>query len=60
MLLRLGLTLARRVPRRVMAYAVMLATFGAVGVMNWPLVLVVAVLAPISIAAAWPRGTGHA
>ena len=63
MLLRLGLTLANRVPRRVTAYAVMLATFVAVGVLNWPLVPVVAVLAPISIAMAWPRppaGAGHA
>ncbi|MPZ55603.1 MAG: chromate transporter [Rhizobiales bacterium] len=63
MLLRLGFTLAGRVPRRVAAYAVMLATFVAVGVLKWPLVPVVAVLAPISIIAAWPRspkGRGHA
>jgi chromate transporter len=63
MLLRLGFTLAGRVPRRVAAYAVMLATFAAVGVLNWPLVPVVAVLAPISIVAAWPRSparSGHA
>jgi chromate transporter len=55
MLLRLGFTLARRVPRRVAAYAVMLVTFGAVGVLKWPLLPVVAVMAPVSIAAAWPR-----
>jgi len=55
MLLRLGLTLARRVPRRLAAYTAMLATFLAVGVLNWPLVPVVAVIAPISILAAWPR-----
>jgi len=63
MLLRLGLTLARRVPRRAAAYAVMLATFVAVGVLRWPLIQVVAVMAPISIAFAWPRspsGSGHA
>ena len=60
MLLRLGLTLARRVPRQPMAYAVMLATFVAVGVLKWPLVLVVAVLAPVSIAFAWPRRPGGA
>jgi chromate transporter len=58
MLLRLGFTLAGRVPRRVTAYAVMAATFLAVGVLNWPLVPVVAVMAPISIIAAWPRGPG--
>jgi chromate transporter len=56
MLLRMGLTLARRVPRRATAYAVMLATFVAVGVLKWPLIQVVAVIAPISIALAWPRG----
>jgi chromate transporter len=58
MLLRLGFTLAWRVPRRIAAYAVMLATFVAVGVLKWPLVAVVAVLAPISIALAWPRKPG--
>jgi chromate transporter len=55
MLARLGLALANRVPRRLTAYAVMLVTFVAVGVLKWPLVPVVAVLAPISILAAWPR-----
>jgi chromate transporter len=63
MLLRLGLTLAWRVPRRAVAYAVMLATFAAVGVLQWPLVPVVAAMAPLSIAAAWPRsprGPSHA
>jgi len=60
MLLRLGLTLAWRVPRRLTAYAVMLATFVAVGVLKWPLVPVVAVAAPISIAMAWPRSPTRA
>jgi chromate transporter len=63
MLARLGLTLARRVPRRATAYAVMVGTFLAVGILKWPLVLVVAVMAPVSIALAWPRpplGPGHA
>jgi len=63
MLLRLGLTLARRVPRRPAAYAAMLVTFVAVGVLKWPLVPVVFVVAPISIALAWPRpprGAGNA
>jgi chromate transporter len=58
MLLRLGLTLARRVPRRVAAYVVMLVTFVAVGILKWPLIQVVAVMAPISVALAWPRGPG--
>jgi chromate transporter len=63
MLLRLGFTLARRVPRRIAAYVVMLATFVAVGVLRWPLLPVVAAMAPVSIAAAWPRkprGLDHA
>jgi hypothetical protein len=33
--------------------AIMVATFVAVGILNWPLVAVVPVLAPVSIAAAW-------
>jgi chromate transporter len=60
MLLRLGVVLAKRVPRRAVAYAVMLATFAAVGLLQWPLVPVVAVLGPISILAAWPRSPGRA
>jgi chromate transporter len=62
MLMRLGVVLTKRVPRRAVAYAAMAATFGAVGVLQWPLVPVVAVIAPLSIAAAWPRSpkAGHA
>jgi chromate transporter len=63
MLMRLGIVLVKRVPRRAVAYAAMLATFVAVGVLQWPLVPVVAIVAPISIAAAWPRkprAPGHA
>jgi chromate transporter len=59
MLLRLGIVFARRVKREVIPGLVMAATFVAVGIMHWPLIVVVAVLAPISIAAAWPR-TGDA
>lgn len=55
MLMRLGMVLAKRVPRRATAYAVMIITFTAVGVLKWPLLPVVAVMAPISIIAAWPR-----
>lgn len=32
-----------------------LATFGAIGIMHWPLALVLAVLLPVSIALAWVR-----
>jgi chromate transporter len=38
----------------------MLATFVAVGLLNWPLVPVVLVLAPLSIAASWPRARSDA
>jgi chromate transporter len=60
MLLRLGMVFARRVERRIVPGLVMAATFVAVGLLQWPLVAIVAVLAPISIAAAWPRGTSDA
>jgi chromate transporter len=38
----------------------MVATFIAVGIMRWPLILVVLVLAPISIAAAWSKASADA
>jgi chromate transporter len=60
MLLRLGIVFARRVKRRVVPGLIMLATFLAVGILNWPLVAVVLALAPLSIAAAWPRPSSHA
>jgi chromate transporter len=34
---------------------VLIATFIAVGILRWPLLPVMLVLAPISIAASWPR-----
>ena len=43
----------RRSARSVHGVAVVLATFVAVGILHWPLVLVVACVAPISVAAAW-------
>jgi chromate transporter len=55
MLLRLGVVLTRRVPWSLVPVAVMAATFIAVGILKWPLVAVVVVLAPVSIAAAWLR-----
>ncbi|MFD2265052.1 chromate transporter [Lacibacterium aquatile] len=45
----------RKTGGRWSSIAVMAATFIAVGVMRWPLVWVVLVLAPISVALAWPR-----
>ena len=55
MLLRLGVLFASRVKRRLVPALVMVATFVAVGILNLPLVAVVLVLAPLSIAVAWPR-----
>jgi chromate transporter len=60
MLLRLGIVFAGRLKRRVAPALIMAATFVAVGILNWPLVAVVLVLAPLSIAAAWPRRSGDA
>jgi chromate transporter len=60
MLMRLGLVFARRFRWHRIPASVAAATFVAVGILNWPLVVVVLVLAPISIAAAWPRPAGDA
>ena len=60
MLLRMGVNFAGRVRRRVVPLAILLATFLSVGVLKWPLVPVVLVLAPLSIAAAWPRKSADA
>jgi chromate transporter len=51
----LGLMTNRTLHRHVPSILVLLATFFAIGIMHWPLVPVLALLAPISIAAAWPR-----
>ena len=56
MLFRLGMTSARGAPRHLPSLLVLVATFVAVGIMQWPLLPVLAVLAPLSIALAWPRG----
>jgi chromate transporter len=53
MIFRMGITSARGSLRHVPSLLVLLATFFAVGIMRWPLLLVVLVLAPFSIAAAW-------
>ncbi len=60
MLLRLGVVLARRVPWNPVPVAIMGATFVAIGILKWPLVAVVLVLAPMSIAAAWLRPSSDA
>ena len=47
--LSMGLTAARRVPRRVFPLAIMAATFVAVGILQWPLLPVLILLAIPSI-----------
>jgi chromate transporter len=56
MVFRMGMTSARGSIRHIPSLAVLAATFVAVGIMQWPLVPVLAVLMPLSIAMAWPRG----
>jgi chromate transporter len=55
MMFRLGLTSARGAYRSIPSLVVLVATFVAIGVMQWPLLPVLLVLAPLSIAASWPR-----
>jgi len=52
---QLGLASNRTLHRHIPSMLVLVATFVAVGLLRWPLIPVLAVLAPISIAAAWPR-----
>ena len=58
--MRLGIVGAQRVMSRMAPTIAMLATFLAVGVFEWPLVPVVLIIAPLSIAAVWPRGARDA
>lgn len=53
--LSMGLRAARRALRRVVPGAVMALSFLGVGVLKLPMLVVVAVLAPISIGLAWRR-----
>jgi chromate transporter len=51
-----GLKMARRIPLSPPAVLIGAAAFAAAGVMSWPLVPVIAVLVPLSVAAsAWKR-----
>jgi chromate transporter len=58
--LRLGIVGAQRVMPRLAPTLAMIATFLAVGVFEWPLVPVVLAIAPLSVAAVWPRGARNA
>ena len=55
MLLRMAITTARAGLRNIASSIAMLATFVAVGVLQWPVLPVLAVIVPLSVAAAWPR-----
>ncbi len=58
MLLRFGIEAGKTAARGPLAIAVMAATFVAVGLLRWPMLPVVAVLAPLSVAACWPKDGG--
>ncbi len=58
MIFRLGMTCARGSLRHIPSLVVFASTFVGVGILRWPLVLVVLVLAPLSIAAAWHANSG--
>lgn len=53
LLIATGAKLALVLHRRGLPWLLVLLTLGGVGVMHWPLVAVVAVLAPLAILAAW-------
>lgn len=56
LLTRLGIQAGQTVKLGLAPVLATLATFIGVGVMQWPMLAVVAVVAPLSIAAAWPKG----
>jgi chromate transporter len=55
MIFRMGLTSAKGSVRHVPSALILVATFVAVGILQWPLVPVILVLAPLSVAASWSR-----
>ena len=56
LLLATGLKMAWPYRREPWALAIGALAFGGVGLLHWPLLAVVAVLAPLSIGLAWRRG----
>lgn len=55
MIFRMGLSSARGSLHHIPSLLVLIATFITVGILRWPLLLVVLVLAPLSIAACWKK-----
>jgi len=61
MILRTGVSAVHiSVTSGIVSIVIMLAVFVMIGVLKWPLLWVVAVMTPLSIAAAWPRKSGDA
>ena len=60
LLARMGMVSARSATKGVLPACVMLATFIGVGVMKWPMLAVVAVIAPISVVLAYMKGQRNA
>ena len=61
MILRTGLSAVQiSLMSGAVSILIMLATFVMIGVLKWPLLWVVAIMTPLSIAAAWPRKAGDA
>jgi chromate transporter len=56
MLLRMGITSAQAGLRSISSAVAMTTTFVLVGVLQWPVLPVLAVIVPLSVAAAWPKG----
>ena len=56
----LGITGLRRIGPKPVGLLFAAATFVTVGVLHWPLLPVVFVLAPLSVLAVWPRKARHA
>jgi chromate transporter len=60
MLLRTGVSAVQAIGRKPAALAVTVATFVAIGVLHFSLLIVVVVMAPISVLLSWPRSNADA
>jgi chromate transporter len=59
MLARMGLAAGRMATKNLIAAVAMAATFISVGVLKWPMLLVVAVIAPLSVGLCYWRERSH-
>jgi chromate transporter len=60
LLARMALISVQNAMRKVESFLVMIATFAAVGIFHFPLLLVVLVVGPVSVALAWWRRSSDA